>query len=161
MLTSKKIAHPFTGETAYPCPICRCGEISTLTLMEALACNSCDRIFIANVEKQVLKMADREPPMTWHWNGKNWIGAHLEGVELGWGYLIAAVALIVLPTTLIGFSAYYFPPTPGSKLSWLPFAWTWLAFLSHLGIVLWLMAEMYQFPVFVYLGVMRRRIFGS
>ncbi|HLO51116.1 MAG TPA: hypothetical protein VK211_22065 [Kamptonema sp.] len=160
MQPQKNLAHPFTGIGAYPCPVCRWGQISTLPLMEALACDFCQHIFIANVERQVLKMADREPPMTWRWNGRNWIGAHLEGVELGWGYLVAAVGLIFLPPTLLGFAAYYFPPIPGSRLSWFPTAWTGLALVSHLGIVLWLVTEMYQFPVAVYLRVIRRRILG-
>jgi len=128
--------------------------------MEALACGFCQHIFIANVERQVLKMADREPPLSWRWNGRNWIGAHLEGVELGWGYLVAAVGLIFLPPTLLGLAAYYFPPTPGSRMSWLPTAWTALALVLHLSIVLWLVAEMYQLPVAAYLRVMRRRILG-
>jgi len=103
-------------------------------------------------------MADRQPPVTWHWNGKKWIGAHLEGVEFGWPYLAVALGLIFLPTTLLGLSAYYFPPVPGSRLSWLPAAWTGLAFLSHLGIVLWLVGEFYQFPLVTYFRAWGRRI---
>jgi len=70
----------------------------------------------------------------------------------------AAIGLVFLPTTLLGLSAYYFPPVPGSRLSWFPAAWTGLAFLSHLGIVLWLVAEFYQFPVGTYFRAWARRI---
>jgi len=155
---SQKSAQSFTDTGEYPCPVCHYGQISTLALMDAFACNFCQHIFIPNLEKQVLKMADREPPMSWRWNGKNWIGAHLEGVELGWGYAVAAIGLIFLPSTLLGLAAYYFPPIPGTKLSWLPVAWTGLAFLSHLGIVLWLLTEIYQFPVRVYFRALWRRL---
>jgi hypothetical protein len=73
---------------------------------------------------------------------------------------IFGLGLIVFPTSLIGFSAYTFPPEPGSTLSWLPIAWTGLTFLSHLAIVLWLVTEFYQFPIGVYLRVRRQQLFG-
>ncbi|MBD1883262.1 hypothetical protein [Microcoleus vaginatus] len=158
MQISKKSTRPFNPQDTYPCPVCRTGQISTLALMDALACNFCQHIYTASVERQSLQMADRQPPVTWHWNGKQWIGAHLEGVEFGWPYLAAAIGLIFLPTTLLGLSAYYFPPVPGSRLSWVPVAWTGLAFLSHLGIVLWLVGEFYQFPVVTYFRAWGRRI---
>jgi hypothetical protein len=142
----------------YPCPVCRLGKIEALPLMEALACDFCHHIFTANLERQRLQMADRQPPLTWRWNGRTWVGAHLEGVELGWGYLLGAVALVFLPPTLVGLAAYTVPPDPGSTLSWLPVFWTLLTFLSHLGIVGWLVIEFYQFPVGMYLRVMRQRL---
>lgn len=144
----------------YPCPVCRLGQVRTLPLMEALACDCCHHIFTADLEKQLLKMADRQPPLTWHWNGKNWIGAHLEGFEWGWIYWLFAIALVILPTTLIGLAAYTFPPEPGSRLSWLPAAWTGLVFVSHLGIVGWLVIEFYQFPVRAYLRIRRQQLLG-
>ncbi|MCU0540716.1 MAG: hypothetical protein MUE44_00840 [Oscillatoriaceae cyanobacterium Prado104] len=148
----------FNSQDTYPCPVCRTGQISTLPLMDALACNFCQHIFTASEERQILKMVDRSPPVIWHWNGKRWIGAHLEGVEFGWPYLAAAIGLIFLPPALLALAAYYFPPVPGSRLSWLPAAWTGLAFLSHLGIVLWLVVEFYQFPVATYFRAWGRRI---
>ncbi|MEG3858976.1 hypothetical protein [Microcoleus sp. herbarium12] len=158
MQTLKPSNRPFNPQDTYPCPVCRTGEISTMPMMEALACNFCQHIFIASVERQSLKMADRQPPVTWHWNGKKWIGAHLEGLQLGWPYFAAAIGLIFLPTSLLGLSAYYFAPVPGSRLSWFPAAWTGLAFLSHLGIVLWLVVEFYQFPTIAYFRAWGRRI---
>ncbi|MGE5657142.1 MAG: hypothetical protein ACM37W_11050 [Actinomycetota bacterium] len=158
MNTSQDSVHPFSSEGVYPCPVCHWGQISALPLMDALACNFCNHIFTANVERQVLKMADREPAMSWRWNGRSWRGAHLEGVEFGCFYWGAAMALIILPPLLIGLTAYTFPPVPGTRLSWLPVVWTGLAFIAHLFLVGWLVLEFYQFPVTAYLRALYRRI---
>lgn len=158
MQPSPHASHPFTQDGTYSCPICRLGQISTLPLMDAFACNFCQHLFTANLEKQILKMADRHPPLTWRWNGKQWIGGHLEGIEFGWGYLLIGVALVILPPTLLGLSAYYFPPVPGTRLAWFPAAWTSLAFFTHLGIVLWLVTEFYQFPIALYLRALKRQL---
>lgn len=152
----KKSTIPSMNQNSYPCPVCRCGEISELALMEAFACNFCQHIFTLNHEQGTLKMADREPPLSWRWNGQKWYGAHLQGVELGLIYWIGAITLIILPTTIIGLSAYAFPPLPGSRLSWFPFVWTGVTFAAHSLIVIWLILEFYQFPFFAYLRALSR-----
>lgn len=154
--TNKAISFSYQG--IYPCPVCRLGHIRAMPFMDALACEFCNQIFTANLERQQLKMPSRQPPLIWHWNGRNWTGAQLEGVELGLGYQLAAIALVALPTTFIGLAAYFFPPTPGTPLFWLPAVWTGLTFLSHLGIIGWLAIEVYQFPVGMYLRVMRQHL---
>ena len=141
----------------YPCPVCRLGHIEALPLMEAMACDFCRHIFTAHPERQQLKMVARQPPLIWRWSGKNWTAAHLEGVELGWGYWIAAAALVLFPPSLVGLTIYAFPPTPGTPLSWLPYFWTGLTLFAHLGIIGWLLVEFYQFPIGVYLRVMRQQ----
>jgi len=148
----------FNYQSEYPCPVCRLGQIKVLPLMDAMACDFCNHIFTANLEKQQLQMPSRQPPLTWRWNGRNWTGAQLENMELSWVYWLAAAALVLLPTALIGLTVYAFPPTPGTPLSWLPRVWVWLAFLSHLTIIGWLVIEFYQFPVGVYLRVMRQHL---
>lgn len=160
MYSLNKSATYFSEHEVYPCPICRYGEISPLSLMDAMACNSCRHIFTTEVEKQQIKMADRQPPLIWRWNGRKWTEAHLEGVELGWAYWVGAIAFVIFPTTLLGLTAYVRPPVSGSLLSWLPTVWTGLAFLLHLGIVLWLVIEFYEFPVQAYLSARRQQIFG-
>jgi len=105
-------------------------------------------------------MADRQPPLIWRWNGRKWAEAHLEGVELAWGYWVGSIAFVVLPTTLLGLTVYTRPPIPGSPLSWLPTVWTGLAFLLHLAIVVWLVIEFYEFPVWAYLRNRRQNLFG-
>lgn len=142
----------------YPCPVCRIGNINAMPLMDAFACECCDQIFEVNLEKQQLKLLSRQPALLWRWNGKKWVDAHLEGVALGWGYLLAALALVFLPTTLIGLTIYSFPPTPGTPLFWFPYVWAGLAFLSHLFIIGWLVIEFYQLPIRVYFRLLRQRL---
>lgn len=160
MHNSKDKNHPFNFLGVYPCPVCRLNQLKAMPLMDAMACDCCRHIFIADLERQLLKMVDRHPPLTWRWNGKTWKGVHLEGVELGWTAWIFAIALVVLPTSIIGVAAYTFPPEPGTTLSWLPVAWTGLTFLAHLAIVGWLVTEFYQFPLRIYLRVRRQQLFG-
>jgi hypothetical protein len=143
----------------YPCPVCRHGEIAQLPLMEAYACNFCQHIFTANMEHNLLKMMDSQLPLTWHWNGRNWQGIQREGVEFVWGYWLAGIAFVLLPTTLVGLAAYLFPPLPGSQLAWLPIFWTGLTFFTHLSCLIWLIVEYYQFPVFLYIINWRQRLF--
>lgn len=158
MVKNHKALRDLNDRDPYPCPVCRVGEISGMPLMDAMACNFCRHIFTVNLPRQQLVMADRQPPLIWHWDGKKWIGAHLEGVEFGWNYLLLAIAFIAVPPTLTGLSAYYFPPVPGSPLSWLPLAWTGLTFLSHLIVVGWLVIEFYQLPVGLLLSVMGQNL---
>lgn len=153
-------SYSFNYEGIYPCPVCRLNQLKAMPLMDAMACGCCRHIFTADLERQQLKMVDRSPSLMWYWNGKTWKGAHLEGVDWGWTYWIFAIGFVVFPTTIIGLAAYTFPPEPGSTLSWVPLAWTGLAFLSHMAIVGWLVTEYYQFPVRVYLRVMWQQLFS-
>jgi hypothetical protein len=127
--------------------------------MDAMACDICRHIFVADLERQVLKMADRQPPLTWHWNGTRWTGVHLEGVEWGWFYWVFSMALVVLPTTIIALSTFTFPPNQIVPcLGYLMLDWSNL-FLSSL--YYWLASiEFYQFPLGTYLRVRRQQLFG-
>lgn len=142
----------------YRCPVCRHGEISAMALMDAFACNFCRHIFTADIPKKSVKLADSSSPITWYWNGKDWRGGQRNGVPLGWGVAIGAIAFVLLPTSLVALSAYLFPPTPGSRLSWLPTFWIGLTFFSHFWFVASLVIEYYQFPVFAYLNALQRRL---
>jgi hypothetical protein len=158
MPSSKILAKSFDYQGVYPCPVCRVGKITNMPLMETMACDFCQQIFTVNIEQQQLKMPSRQPPLVWRWNGFHWTEAHLEGVELGWGYVLAAIAFIVLPTALIGIVAYNFPPSPNAPLSWVPYIWTLLTFLLHLAIIVWLFIEVYQIPVRAYLRAVQQRL---
>lgn len=140
----------------YPCPVCKVGKIGEMPLMEAMCCNFCQEIFTVNIEQQQLKMPSREPALTWHWNGFKWTQTQILGVELGWPYQLAAVAFVILPTSLVAITAYYFPPSPHVTLYWLPYIWTILTFIAHLTIILWLWIEIYQIPVTAYLQGINR-----
>ncbi|NJM74033.1 MAG: hypothetical protein HC862_30250 [Scytonema sp. RU_4_4] len=160
MPSPKILATSFNYQGVYPCPVCHVGKISHMPLMEAMACDFCQQIFTVNVEQQQIKMPSRQPPLIWSWNGFNWTEAQIEGVELGWGYVIAAVVFILLPTTLIGIVAYNFPPKTEIPLSWIPYVWTVLTFLSHLAIIIWLLIEVYQIPVGAYWRAIQQRFVG-
>lgn len=144
----------------YPCPACRLGQIQALSLMDAMACNACRHIFTANLEKQRLLMVDRSPPLVWHWNGRNWTGAHVEGVKLGWRYWLIAVAFVLLPPTLIGLSAYAFVTAPGASPPLLSIVWTGLTFSLHLALIGCSVIGFYQLPVGTYFSVMARNLFS-
>lgn len=152
MYQLKKSYRSLSDRDVYPCPICHTGEIATLPLMEAMACRFCNHIYIADLEKQQLEMADRHPPLVWRWNGNKWTQGQLKDVKMGWGYSLGAIALVFLPTFLIGITVYVRPPISGSLLSWVPVFWTGLTFLLHLGIIVWLIVEFYEFPLWTYLS---------
>jgi hypothetical protein len=151
---------PFTYQGTYPCPVCRLNELKAISLMEAMACDCCRHIFTADLDRQQLKIVDRQPSRIWYWTGKTWKGLHREGAEWGWISWLFAVGFVVLPTTIIGLATYIFPPEPGSPLSWFPTVWFGLTFLSHFSIIVWLVTEYYQFPVRVYLRVRFQQFFG-
>lgn len=148
----------FYAEGEYSCPVCRHGKIAAMPLMETFACNFCQHIFTANFDKQLLKMADSQLPLTWYWNGRSWKGIHREGAEVGWGYLVFGLSFIIFPTSIVGLGTYLFPPLPDTPLSWLPVFWTILTFLTHLLCLVWLVIEYYQFPIFLYAGAIKRRL---
>ena len=141
----------------YPCPVCRHGKIARMTLMEAFACDFCQHIFTTNFEKQLLKMADSQLPLTWYWSGKNWKGIQREGAEIGWSYLLVGFAFVALPTGIISLGTYLFPPLPESPLSWLPLFWAILTFIAHLSCLILLVVEYYQLPIMLYMRAIRRR----
>ncbi|PIG90565.1 hypothetical protein [Gloeocapsopsis sp. IPPAS B-1203] len=139
--------NPLNLHDSYPCPVCRIGNITPLPLMDAMACDLCAQIFTVDLEQQQIKMPARQPPLLWNWNGKHWQDAQLEGVEFGRGYILAAIALVLLPPTLIGLVIWIHPPAAHTPLSWLPYVWAGLGFFAHLGIIVWLMIEFYQLPL--------------
>ncbi|MEB3178538.1 MAG: hypothetical protein VKL59_05785 [Nostocaceae cyanobacterium] len=157
MFQPKKPETSFHFQGVYPCPVCRVGQIVNMPLMEAMSCDFCQQIFTVNLEKQTLKMPSRQPPLVWQWNGKNWTEARLEGVELVWGYWLAAAIFVLLPTSLIGLVAYLLSPSASTPLYWMPYVWTGLTFFSHLLIILWLLMEIYQVPLNAYFRGMRQR----
>lgn len=145
----------------YHCPVCRHGQISSLALMDAFACNFCRHIFAANWHESSIQMADSQMPLSWRWNGQTWQGIHRPGTELSWGYAIASMLFILLPTSIVGLGAYFFPPLPGNGMTWFPLVWTLLTFTAHLFCILGLLVEYYQFPVFLYLRSLGERLLSS
>ncbi|MBC6479409.1 MAG: hypothetical protein GDA56_18175 [Hormoscilla sp. GM7CHS1pb] len=144
----------------YSCPVCRQGEISCLPLMEAFACNFCRHIFTADLEKQWIQLADSSQPLSWRWNGSKWVATYRSHVDMTWEIWLVAIALVLLPPSLIWLGYHIFPPETGSKGYWFPPLWTLLSFLSHLAFVSWLIVEYYQLPIYVSLRVRLRQLLG-
>ncbi|MDJ0796869.1 MAG: hypothetical protein QNJ51_08515 [Calothrix sp. MO_167.B12] len=161
MPKSKFFKSSFNYQDVYPCPLCRVGTLTHMTLMEAMSCDFCQQIFTADIEEQQIKMPSRQPPLVWHWNGFHWTEAQLEGVELGWGYAVAALGFIFLPTTLIGSIAYHFPPKVDVPWTWIPYIWAGLTFFSHFVIIFWLVLEIYQIPVMAYWRAIQQRLISN
>lgn len=150
----------FDEQGVYPCPACRLGQIQALALMDAMACNTCQHIFTANLEKQWLLMADRSPPLVWHWNGRNWTGAHVEGVQLGWKYWLSAAAFVLLPPTLIGLSAYALVTESNASPPLLSIVWMGLTFLLHLALIGRSVIGFYRFPLGTFFSVIGGNLFS-
>ena len=133
----------------YTCPACSHGELSVLTLTDAFACSFCRHIFTANLETQSLQMVDAIRPMVWFWTGERWrhnraSDGHVTAVV--WSF---ALAIACLPALLVVVSNYMFPPIDSDGLNRFSFIWTMATLLAHAGIVLWLIAEHYQWPWYV------------
>ncbi|MBW4574208.1 MAG: TIGR02652 family protein [Aphanothece sp. CMT-3BRIN-NPC111] len=157
-MSSKDSTSHFSLDGVYSCPVCHHGQIAAMPLMDTFACNFCRHIFTSDPLQQSLTMADSSSPVTWRWNGRAWRGANRNGVELGWGVGLGAIALVLLPTTIVALSAYIFPPADGSPFSWIPTFWIGLTFLCHSAFVASVIVEYYQFPVFAYWKAIQRHL---
>jgi hypothetical protein len=147
-------------EEPYPCPVCRRGQLNGMVMMDAFACSFCRHIFTASLEQQILRLADSPSPLVWVWTGAVWQGKSQLETSLGWGLGFAIALFILLPTTLVGCGAYYFPPLPGSRLAWLPLVWVFLTFLLHGLCIGWLLLEYYQIPVVLYCQALGDNLFN-
>ena len=67
----------------YSCPLCLRGEIRAFPLMDAFGCDFCRHIFSANLEEQILDLADGQVPRRWYRRGHQWI---TKDQEVFWGY---------------------------------------------------------------------------
>jgi rubredoxin len=136
-------------QDTYICPVCRHGQITGLTLMEAFACNFCRHIFTANLVDQSVQVVDSSQPMTWRWNGRSWQVAYHDDPNLTMVVWVIGIVLVILPASIVWLLAYLFPPMPGSTWAWFPSLWVGCTFGIHLLMVSWLLAEHYQLPIYV------------
>jgi hypothetical protein len=146
-------------QETYVCPICRHGQIESLTLMDAFACTFCRHIFTANLRDQSVHVEDSSQPMTWRWTGRNWQAANQTDVDLTVVIWLVSISLVVLPPSLIWISSHAVPPLEGTAGAWFPTFWVGLTFLLHFLFVSWLMAEHYQVPLYVSCKVRLRQWF--
>jgi hypothetical protein len=149
-----------TYQATYLCPVCRHGQISAITLMDAFACNFCRHIFTANLEEQSIRVEDSSQPMVWRWNGYTWKAANQLDGELTWVIWIVGTGLVFLPASLIWLSSHTFPPMQGNDWYWFPSVWVGLTFFCHFLFVAWLLAEHHQFPAYVTYKVQLQTLLG-
>ncbi|WP_036028637.1 hypothetical protein [Leptolyngbya sp. PCC 6406] len=137
----------------YRCPLCRQGDLQALTLIDAFACNFCRHILTADLDRQEVQVVDSSQPITWTWTGQRWQSLSHWGRPLTPLVWITTALLLSLPAGVVSLAGYLFPPlapAPG-----LPFSLIWAAitFAAHFLLVLWLLAEHYQFPIYVTMQV--------
>jgi len=145
----------------YPCPVCRHGQLSQLTLMDAFACNFCRHIFTADLSAQSIRVEDSSQMFAWRWLGDRWLPVRENSIRLSWVVWLGALLITALPPGLIWLSYHTFPPLPDSPWYWFPLLWAFLAFCAHAGFVIWLLAEHHQWPLYVALKVRLQRWLGQ
>ncbi|MGF1515349.1 MAG: hypothetical protein ACFB5Z_16835 [Elainellaceae cyanobacterium] len=130
----------------YVCPVCRHGQISQLTLMDAFACSFCRHMFELSYSEQIIRVLDGPRPSVWRWLGNRWtaLGQQPETPVI-WGI---SLVLAILPFSLIGMATYIFPPLPGSRGAWLPEVWAIGALVIHGLMATWIVAEHHQPAVY-------------
>jgi hypothetical protein len=127
-----------------------------MPFMETWGCSFCGQLFLGDLIQRSLKTVDPSFPQTWYWDGYQWQRSLEPALEPRWLWQALSVLLIVLPTSLVGVSAYLFPPEPDSFLHELPIIWTGLTAIAHLVIVLYLITEYYQVPFVAYRQALQR-----
>ncbi|MGB3612661.1 MAG: hypothetical protein WBA10_02625 [Elainellaceae cyanobacterium] len=147
--------HSLSADGHYLCPVCRHGQISQLTLMEAFSCSFCRHIFDISYDEQLVWVVDSAQPATWRWDGDRWqtSGPQPEAIAI-W---IIALILAIVPFSLLGLAVYVFPPLPGSRWAWLPMVWALGALLIHVTLAVWITVEYYQPPLYAANKVRLRR----
>jgi hypothetical protein len=126
--------------------------------MEAYACTFCRHIFEFNLDQQVVNVVDSVQPMGWRWQGRRWQPIYQGRSDITLTLWLVGAVLVVVPTSLVALGGYVFPPLePPEGLSWST-AWAVGTLLAHATMVGWLIAEHYQFPVYVLAKIRLQRL---
>jgi hypothetical protein len=133
----------------YPCPICRHGELSGLTLMEAMGCNFCRHIFTIDLTQQQIQVVDCAQSLKWVWTGKYWQTVGSATTPMTAYIWLLLVGFVLFPSGIVAIGAYMFPTFPDDPLVWLPWGWVALTFLTHLMLFAWGLLEYYQVPAYI------------
>lgn len=142
---------------SYDCPVCRHGQIEAMTLMEAYACNFCRHILEVNLEQQTVHVVDGVQPMGWRWLGWRWQPLYQGRTDVTLTLWIVGLALTVIPASIVALGGYLFPPLEETAgISW-SLVWAMGTLIAHGAMVGWLIAEHYQFPLYVLAKIRLRR----
>ncbi|HEY9735870.1 MAG TPA: hypothetical protein V6D06_06290 [Trichocoleus sp.] len=145
------------NSSTYLCPVCRHGQIEAMVMMDTFACNFCRHIFELNLEQQTVQVVDSSQPLAWRWLGHRWQSVYQGQWDMTLMLWVVVVALVLVPAGLVATSAYVFPPLEGSPGEHLPLYWAIGTLLIHLFMVLWLLSEYYQAPLYVAAKIRLRR----
>jgi hypothetical protein len=120
-----------------------------MVMMETLSCSFCRHIFSADLSQQILRVEDTIPKSTWAWNGDRWTSRNLADVDLTLLVWFTSIFITLVPASLLGLSAYIFPPIGGLQWDSFSVVWSGLTLGSHALIAAWLLVEHYQLPGYV------------
>ena len=139
---------PLNYQSRYPCPICHHGQLQEIVLTDAFSCTFCRHIFTADLKAQCIRVEDIPQPLSWRWLGRDWVLARPSQVEMTLSVWLAAIAVVILPPSIIWLSAHTLLPLSDRGTGFSSF-WASLTFLLHLGMVGWVIAEHYQLPLYL------------
>ncbi len=143
-----------------PCPVCMRGAIAEMPMMESLACNFCNHIFMLENElesdRKTLKMADTISTLRWIWTGQRWVNANAVQVYTSRWLSVLGILLVLVPTSIASLAAYLFPPEPDVPLAWFPKFWAIATFCGHLIVLLSITRDYTQFPIQAYWRSIKR-----
>ena len=142
---------------AYECPVCRHGQIQPMALMDAYACSFCRHIFEVNLDQQTVHVVDSVQPMGWRWQGWRWQPLYQSRGDLTLILWLVGLALVILPAGLVALGGYVFPPLEATGVNW-SLVWANGTLAAHSAMVGWLIAEHYQFPLYVMAKIRLQRL---
>mgnify|MGYP000438889166 CR=1 FL=1 len=136
-------------DQSYPCPVCRHGQLNNLVLMDAFACSFCRHIFTANLLQQSICLADGRQAIAWRWAKQRWQPLHHPEIDFPLGVWLLCSGLAIIPPTLIWIFHHMFPPLSSSSGDQFHLLWLGVVFSAHALIALLILAEFYQFPLYL------------
>lgn len=151
IVTTWFVRHSASTDPYEDCPLCRNGRLSTLPLMDVMACDFCQHLFSIDtsqplVKPLTLRLEDGVQPLSWQWNGEKWMAlSQANAFAIRWLWSLCLL-IVLLPSMLMGLMIQILPTADGN--AWFPFVWFGLTFVLHGLISLWLLAEHYQWPLY-------------
>ncbi|WP_017300050.1 hypothetical protein [Nodosilinea nodulosa] len=146
------------GADTYDCPFCRHGQMQPMALMDAYACSFCRHIFDVNLDQQTVHVVDSVQSMGWRWQGWRWQPLYQSRSDITLTLWLVGLALIVFPAGIVALGGYVFPPLDESAgINW-SMVWAIGTLVAHGTMVGWLVAEHYQFPVYVMTKIRLQRL---
>lgn len=119
------------------CPICGCGRLAPMTLMDAYSCTLCLHMFSWTDHEKCLEVLDASMPKSWSWNGHQW-----QRKKVVFQSMTAAKAMFIgfticLPVVMIVVAGYVFWHLPNSPFTHLIMLWAAMSLIVHGGLVAW------------------------